>query len=88
MDPVQDGRERRSAKTQSEEAASQGAAEATAAEESAEAKKKGIKYKLDSRIVRAHRDYAKWLELDDDERDKLGIQGDVLLHFFRKYKVP
>lgn len=88
MDPVQDGRERRSEKPQVDGAASHSACEATASGKSSEPKKEGIKYKLDPRIVEAHLDYEEWLELGDEERDALGIQGDVLNYFLRKYQVP
>ena len=84
MDPVQDGRKRHSEKTQIDGATSHRAREATASGESAEPKK----YKLDPRIVEAHLDYEEWLELGDEERDALGIQGDVLNYFLRKYQVP
>lgn len=49
---------------------------------------KDTKYRIDPRIIKAHRDYQRWLNLSDIERDKTGIQGDVLMHFFRKHAVP
>ena len=47
-----------------------------------------IRFKLDPRLVRAHREYQKWLNMDHEQRSQYEIVGDPLNFFLKKHKVP
>ena len=47
---------------------------------------RSVKYELDPIHLAAHRDYQKWVNLPEPYREKYGVVGDPLSHFFRLHE--